>query len=102
MHSTNRLLLIVVGASAWTHALNQADLRELLNSASDVWRVPSLVARWHDLQNEAAQLDQRLAAFQRICQARRELFVGLCRESGNSQIEPQKHGGRKGKQRRAE
>ena len=78
MPSTNRLLLILVGASAWSYCLNQADLRELLDSTSDIWRVPSLVARWHDLQTEAVQLDQRCAVMHRIYQARRDVVLGLC------------------------
>ena len=78
MPSTNRFLLILVGASAWSYSLNQADLRELLDSASDIWRLPSFVASWHDLQTEAAQLDQRCAAMHRVCQARRDVVLGLC------------------------
>jgi hypothetical protein len=77
MNSTNRFLLVLAGAVAWTITLARADVGGLLDAASDVFRLPSLVATWDDLQSKAAQLDQRFALLQRLHSARQEVLAAL-------------------------
>ncbi|HMF13236.1 MAG TPA: hypothetical protein VKE94_13055 [Gemmataceae bacterium] len=77
MNSTNRLLLVLAGTGAWTFSLTTADLRLLVDPASDVWRLPALVASWDDLQGKAHELEQRGANLQRVNLARQAVLAGL-------------------------
>ena len=77
MNSTNRLLLVLAGAMAWTVTFARADINGLLDAASDVFRLPVLVATWDDLQSKAAKLDQRFAMLQRLHLARHEVLAAL-------------------------
>jgi hypothetical protein len=77
MNSTNRLLLVLMGAIAWTVSLARADFNALFDGVSDVFRLPALIATWDDLQSKAAQLDQRFAVLQRLHLARQEVLVAL-------------------------
>jgi len=77
MNSTNRLLLVLMGAVAWTVTLARADFHALLDAASDVFRLPALVATWDDLQSKAVQLDHRFAVLQRLHLARQEVLAAL-------------------------
>jgi hypothetical protein len=77
MTSTNRLLLVLAGAGAWTFTLARADVHALLDLPSDVWRLPALVTTWDELQSKAAQLDQSFAIFHRVYLAREDVLAAL-------------------------
>jgi len=77
MKSTNRLLLVLVGAGAWTYTLAGADARSLLDALSDVSRLPALVTTWDELQTKATQLDQHFAVMHRLYFAREDVLAAL-------------------------